>query len=135
MSTYSFFDHYIERLKQIRTLSSPSLSGIEEASDYNKRLRENFVRIGQLAAENRAILDEFLFPLLSRDEALTKEETSEIDSFAEKLVAAENAENLDLPIAAIVSERLLHDSLKKGQILLRLRWMDAYISVCYALMN
>ena len=56
MSTYSFFDHYIERLKQIRTLSSPSLSGIEEASDYNKRLRENFVRIGQLAAENRAIL-------------------------------------------------------------------------------
>ena len=135
MSTYSLFDQYIERLKQIRSLSSPSLSGIEVASEYNKRLRDNFVRIGQLAAENRAILDEFLFPLLYKDKALTEEETSEIDSFEEKLVAAENAENLDLPIAAIVSERLLHDSLKKGQMLPRLRWMDAYISVCYALMN
>jgi len=135
MSTDSFFDQYIERLKQIRSLSSPSLSGIVEASDYNKRLRENFVRIGQLAAENRAILDEFLFPLLNGDKALTEEEASEIDSFEEKLVTAENAENLDLPIAAIVSERLLQDSLKKGQMLPRLRWMDAYISVCYALMN
>ena len=112
MSTYSFYDQYVERLIQIRSLSSPSLNGIEEASEYNKRLRDNFVRIGQLAAENRAILDEYLFPLLNRDNELTEEETSEIDSFEEKLVTAENAESLDLPIAAIVSERLLHDSSK-----------------------
>ena len=135
MNTYSLYDQYIERLKQIRSLSSPSLSGIGEASEYNKRLRDNFIRIGQLAAENRAILDEFLFPLLNSDKGLTEKETSEIDSFEEKLVTAENAENLDLPIAEIVSERLLHDSLKKGQLLSRLRWMDASISVCYALMN
>ena len=135
MSTYSFYDQYVERLIQIRSLSSPSLNGIDKGSEYNKRLRDNFVRIGQLAAENRAILDEYLFPLLNRDNELTEEETSEIDSFEEKLVTAENAESLDLPIAAIVSERLLHDSSKKGQMLPKLRWMDAYISVCYALMN
>ena len=135
MNTYSLYDQYIERLKQIRSLSSPSLSGIGEASEYNKRLRDNFIRIGQLAAENRALLDEFLFPLLNSDKGLTEEEASEIDSFEEKLVTAENAENLDLPIAEIVSERLLHDSLKKRQLLPRLRWMDASISVCYALMN
>lgn len=135
MSTNSLFDQYIERLKQIRTLSSPSLNGIDEASDYNKRLRDNFIRIGQLAAENRAVLDEFLFPLLNTDKELTEEEEAEIDSFEEKLLTAENAENLDLPIAAIVSERLLHDSLEKGKMLPKLRWMDAYISACYALMN
>ena len=135
MSTSSMYDLYVERLKQIRSLSSPSLSGIGEASEYNRRLRENFIRIGQLASENRAILDEFLFPLLNRDGELTEQESSEIVSFEEQLVTAENAENLDLPIAAIVSDRLLRDTLKKGQLLPRLRWMDASISVCYALMN
>ena len=135
MSAYSLYDQYIERLKQIRSLSSPSLNGIDDASEYNQRLRENYIRIGQLAAENRAILDDYLFPLLNRDSELTEEETSDIDSFEEQLLTAENAENLDLPMAAIVSERLLHDSAKKGDMLPRLRWMDAYISVCYALMN
>ena len=55
---------YIERMTEIRTLSSPSLDGIESADDYGRRLRENFVRIGKLAGKNRELLEEELFLLL-----------------------------------------------------------------------
>ena len=135
MSTYTSFESYIERLRQIRTLSTPSLDGIEDASAYNKRLRENFIQIGRLAAENRALLENSLFPKLKAEEQLTQEEIEDFSAFEEKLLVAENAENLDLPIAAILSERLLQDADEKGELLSKLRRMDSQISVCYTMMN
>ena len=47
---------YIERMTEIRTLSTPSLEGIEDADAYGRVLRENFVRIGKLAGKNRELL-------------------------------------------------------------------------------
>ena len=67
MDSVSGFDQYIERLNQIRALSSPSLDGVEDAKTYSRRLRENFVQIGRLAAENRPFLEEQLYPLLKLD--------------------------------------------------------------------
>jgi len=135
MSTSSSFEQYIEIMRQIRGLSTPSLDGIEDASAYNRRLRENFLRIGHLAAENRAFLEESLFPLLKSDAELTDQEVEDFSALEEHLLVAENAENLDLPIAGILSERLLQDANRKGELLEILRRMDSLISVCYALMN
>lgn len=135
MNNYTSFEQYVERLRQIRSLSTPSLDGIENASGYNQRLRENFLLIGTLAAENRSFLDGALFPLLKANGELTEEEVAEISSFEEKLLIAENAENLDLPIAAILSEKLLQDADCKGDLLSTLRRMDSQISVCYTMMN
>jgi len=49
-------EKYIDNLKQIRALSSPSLNGIFDETGYSRQLSENFVRIGHLAEENRDIL-------------------------------------------------------------------------------
>ncbi len=135
MNAFSIFDKYVERLNEIRVLSSPSLDGIDGADSYSRRLRENFVRIGRLAAENRVFLEEQLFPIFREDRKLTEEEVHEISSFEDKLLDAGNAENLDLPIAFILSERLLKDAMSKEDLLQRLRRMDMQISVCYTMMN
>ena len=135
MDHSSGFDEYIERLNQIRTLSSPSLDGIKNADTYSRRLRENFVKIGRLAAENRPFLEEELFPLFKSDRELSKEEVRKISDFEEKLLDAENAENIDLAIAYLLSDRLLRDAMGKDGVLPKLRRMDMQISVCYTMMN
>lgn len=135
MDASSEFDEYIERLNEIRALSTPSLDGIDDADKYSIRLRDNFVRIGNLAMENRTLLKERLFPLLKTERLLTEEEVLKISSFEENLLDAQNAENIDLPIAYILSERLFRDSMSKEDLLSKLRRMDMQISVCYTMMN
>ena len=56
---------YVERMTEIRTLSTPSLEGIEDADAYGRILQENFVRIGKLASKNRDLLEQYLYPLLN----------------------------------------------------------------------
>ncbi len=135
MNSFSGYDNYIDRLNTIRVLSSPSLDGIDNADAYSTQLRENFVQIGHLAEENRSLLNERLFPLLKENKALTEKEIEEISSLEEKLLDAENAENLDLPIAFIISDQLLQDAMSKDDLLLKLRQMDMQISACYTMMN
>lgn len=128
-------EKYIDNLKQIRALSSPSLNGIFDETGYSRQLSENFVRIGHLAEENREILEEYLFPICRSDKALDEAELKLLTYFEEQLLDAVNAENLDIPIVYIVSERLLNDALSKGDILQSIRRMDMQISTCYTLMN
>jgi HD-GYP domain-containing protein (c-di-GMP phosphodiesterase class II) len=135
MDSFSGYDNYIERLNRIRALSSPSLDGIDNADAYSIQLRENFVQIGHLAEENRTLLNEQLFPLLKKDKKLTEDEIREISAFEEKLLDAENAENLDLPIAFILSEQLMDSAMSKEEMLPKLRHMDKQISACYTMMN
>ena len=135
MDSVSGFDQYIERLNQIRALSSPSLDGVEDAKTYSRRLRENFVQIGRLAAENRPFLEEQLYPLLKLDRKLTDEEEKEISDLEEKLLDVQDAENYDLTIAFLLSDRLFQDAVAQTHVLPKLRRMDALISVCYTMMN
>ena len=81
------------------------------------------------------MLEEQLFPLLKRKGQLSEEEVEKLSLFEEKLLDAEDAENLDLPIAAILSERLFQDAMAKGDLLPKLRRMDQQLSVCYTMMN
>ena len=129
------FDIYIKNMDRIRQLSTPSLEGVKDSSSYSKLLRENFVRIGVLAVENRTILDKELFPLINSDRLLTEEEIESLTVFVEKLIDAENAENLDLPLAFLLSERLVKDAEAKGDISSKVRCMDMHVSTCYTMMN
>lgn len=126
---------YIERMTEIRTLSTPSLEGIEDADAYGRVLRENFVRIGKLAGKNRELLENDLYPLLNFDGVLTKEETEAMNSFSEELLDAEELENMDLPITAMVAERLLQNARTKGDFSELIRQMDTQMSILYALTN
>lgn len=129
------FNQYIESMTEIRALSTPSFDGLENAGDYSKRLRENFARIGILAAKNREFLNTALFPLLRSDEALSKEEEEEMDSFCEKLLNASELENLDPAIISMVADRLLSNAQRKGELLSQIHYMDVWMSTLYALMN
>ena len=126
---------YIERTAEIRSLSSPSLTDIDNADDYARRLRENFERIGELAALNRSFLDTVLFPLIRSNEPLKKEEIREIIDFGDLLVDARSAESIDLPIVSILLERLLSEADENGDIPGIIRRMDARIGTLYGLMN
>lgn len=107
-------DNYIHRMSDIRTLSSPQINEIDNAGDYSDRLRDNFRRIGVLAAENRKTLDEIIFPLAESDDPLTEEEIKIINEFNEDLVDTMSVENLDSAIMSILSDRLVKDASLKN---------------------
>ena len=86
MINYSQFDKYIQRLIRIRTLSTPSIEGIRDADEYGRLLRANFIQVGQLATENRAFLEETLFPLILTDDVMSDEETGEVSRFLDQLL-------------------------------------------------
>ena len=48
---------YVENMKKIREFSTPDMNVIENEDDYSRILIENFSRIGELAAENRKMID------------------------------------------------------------------------------
>ncbi len=133
------FHQYTERMMQIRLLSSPLIQKDDTASDYSRRLRNNFRRIGQLASINRKMLDEDLYPLLESSGPIDDNLTAELEELAETLLtvagASDDFENLDLPITSLISERLLNDAVEKKDICNRIRMMDAELNACYSMMN
>ena len=72
------YQEYVKRMAQVRYLSTPSLDGIPDADGYSKRLRDNFVVIGQLAAQNRTFLQELLFPLIKEKHPLSSDQAEEL---------------------------------------------------------
>ena len=73
-------ESYVKNTAQIRFLSSPKLSDVEDASGYRALLRENFVKIGELAKENREILDTLVYPVLLAEEGIPDEKLKEMGS-------------------------------------------------------
>ncbi len=133
------FKEYTERMTLIRRLSSPAIHSDDNVFAYSNRLRGNFQRIGELAAINRKMLDEELYPLLRSAGTLDDDLSEELEGFAEALLSIaseeEEFENLDLPITSLISERLLLDAEKKMDICKRIRMMDAELNACYSMMN
>ena len=125
---------YIERLEKIRRLSSPSLEGIGDAGLYSDLLRQNFTRIGQLSAENRAFLDAELFPVLFSRRPLTEGQAEDLIALSEALLSATSVENLDLPIVSLISDRLLKDAAAHDDDAATIRRLDMRMDACYALM-
>ena len=128
------YEEYISRMEEIRRLSSPLLDDISDADEYSVLLRENFTRIGQLAALNRQFLDSVLFPLIE-SESLDEDLTENLMDFTDQMICAENMENIDLPMGSIVSGRLLEEANKKGDLIEKLAVYDILIGILYELMN
>ncbi|MBQ8305050.1 MAG: HD domain-containing protein [Blautia sp.] len=135
ISRETFYNDYVERMKEIRRLSAPSLEGIVSADEYSDRLRQSFIRIGKLAAENRAFLDEVLEPILGSGRPLTQNETRVLNSFNASLFSASEVENIDLPTVSKVSMCLLSDSKRKEDPASYMQNLDTRMDVCYALMT
>ena len=129
------YKEYVDRMSEIRRLSTPSLNEIEVADDYRERLRDNFVRIGELADLNRKFLDAVFYPIIKSEDLLGSESVGEMEEFGEQLVSAETGESLDLPIMSLLAERLFKDAEKKGDMSDRIRQADSLMVTCYELMN
>ena len=92
MDKKNLFEIYVEHMAEIRRLSTPSIEGISSPEDYSLRLRRNFARIGELAVENRTLLDEEVFPRLNSEDLLSPEQITQMNDFGSNLVDAENVE-------------------------------------------
>ncbi len=129
------FKKYISRMALVRRLSTPSLEGIPDADSYSDRLKDNFVKIGTLAEENRSFLNKDFFPVIQKEDLLTEDETKQLAGFGSSLIDADTAENLDLPILSVLSERLLNDARSKEDLNTLIRRLDVRYDTCYALMS
>ena len=123
------FDAFVKRMAKIRELSSPELYDFDGADDYCNRLRNNFETIGMLAGENRKMLDEVLYPLLEPDRELTDELVEEMGKFGQNLLNlagdVTDFENLDLPIMALVAEKLASHAISTGNLEEQICRMDS----------
>lgn len=133
--TVKLYLEYIHRTEEIRELFTPPLDDICNADDYEKRLRENFGRIGELAAMNRDFLDIVILPIISAGGPLDQETISVMSDFAEALVNSRCTESLDLPVMYSISDRLLTEAEESGDIYRKIRAMDMRMESLYGLMN
>ena len=109
------FVDYVERMKQVRSLSTPSLDSISTANDYSRVLLENFKRIGLLAKENREVVEKELLPLLNSKERLSEEEIQELNELNEYLFDMASKEEIDQHIADLINERLFKEELSSAE--------------------
>ena len=133
------FQQYTERMSSIRKLSSPGIRSWDDAVRYSNRLLGNFREIGELASINRQMLDETLYPLLNSEETLDPLIAEELEALEDSLInvagATEEYESLDIPLASMISERLLKETEKSGNLPERIRKMDEQMEICYSIMN
>ncbi len=103
------FDEYIKRMQEIRLLSKPDLRKIGDPAQYSKTLVRNFEQIGSLAADNRAVIDAYVNPVLSGRAELDPGTREMLEQFNELLMDfKENFEETDAHLAEVLND-LLYD--------------------------
>lgn len=107
------FVSYVERMKKVRLLSTPSLQDIHMADDYSRLLLSNFKKIGEYAGENREMLDEILFPLLHKEKLLTEEETAGLNELNQLLADGAQATEIDIHLSELISDFLTREEEKR----------------------
>ncbi|MCR5097480.1 MAG: HD domain-containing protein [Lachnospiraceae bacterium] len=124
-------DAFVQRTLTIRKLSSPDILMAENANDYGAMLKKNFLSIGDIAADNRAMLDRYIMPILESDELLDDDVMEDLNSFLHFLLNPWPEEELDLTLLFLLSRRLLDDAVKKDNPDLIIRHCGAHINACY----
>lgn len=109
------FLQYVRRMKEIRLLSTPDLSTIENENDYSKILVQNFSKIGQLAAENRNIINKYALPLFEKP-FLSETEVKLLKLFCDLLLDSETFDEVDLHLCALINDTLLKSELDNKSI-------------------
>ena len=126
---------YIQNTRLIRTLSRPDPGKLDSESAYSEILRANFIRIGEIAQENRAILSDVLEPLLKADRLPPGDVLEELNLFSENLLNASSIQSLDIPLSHMISTRLFELSLKEDDPEKILLQADFAITSSYAMIN
>ena len=109
------FLQYVRRMKEIRLLSTPDLSTIENENDYSKILVQNFSKIGQLAAENRNIINKYALPLFEKP-FLSETEVKLLKLFCDLLLDSETFDEVDLHLCELINDTLLKSELDNKSI-------------------
>lgn len=109
------FLQYVRRMKEIRLLSTPDLSAIENENDYSKILVQNFSKIGQLAAENRNIINKYALPLFEKP-FLSETEVKLLKLFCDLLLDSETFDEVDLHLCELINDTLLKNELDNKSI-------------------
>ncbi len=128
-------DQYIRNTREIRNLSRPDPAKLDSDAAYSEVLRTNFIRIGEIAQENRAILSDVLDPVLDAGELPSTDLLEELNHFTENLLNANNVESLDIPLSHKVSSRLFEYALKGDDPERKLIQADYVITSSYAMIN
>ena len=118
---------YVERMIQIRSLSSPEVLGISNAEAYSAVLLENFKNIGVMAEKNRELINDIINQILSSGEPLDPKVIKAVEKLNEELLDASEVEMIDLPLATLLTDRLLQDADMKEDIDYRIKMLDKEI--------
>ena len=129
------FEHYVELTLRIRQLSSPLISEIKNAKEYRETLIRNFREIGEMSQEKNRILEEEILPLLRCQRKLKKGEIQDLKTLYGKVFNAYRMENLDIPLAFGIANRLLFDADKKKVEKDIITALDAKVEISYAAMH
>lgn len=126
---------YVKNTGALRYLSTPSLQTIDSPWEYEKVLRENFRKIGEIAEENRAILSEVLLPILEDGHELNEQEIQALYELCNQLIYGEEMENLDIPLGNMISAALWKRVQNSDDIEFVLQVADLHATTCYLMMN
>ncbi|MBR6849394.1 MAG: HD domain-containing protein, partial [Lachnospiraceae bacterium] len=122
-------------IDRVRKLSVPSITEMEDASEYAVLLNQHFREIGALAAENRQMLEKTLYPLLKSRRQLDQEEVDALEVFYDQLMHASEYIDLDMSLLYLVSRKLFSDAVSKGDSSGIIRQGDRHIMSCYTQLN
>lgn len=126
---------YIEKKKEILELSSLQLEGIENDEDYRLALLRSFEKIKDLAKLNNEILDNYFYPIVNKEDALTLEEIELLREFTSMLVNTTSMESVDIPLIQIQTERVLEEAENSNDIYLKILALDNVVISSYMMLN
>ena len=127
------FESYRRHMIRIRRLSALQLDNITGTDAYRSALADNFRKIGDLARENRQVMDNVIMPILNSKDRLKGSTVRQLYSFNERLMDAWTHENIDLPVMSLLSARMMDDAYASHDDAYIIRQLDQEIIACNAM--
>ena len=109
------FESYVDRMMQIRSLATPTLDEVRIPDDYSHVLKINFQHIGEMAAENRKFIADYIQPVLKSEEPLSLETRDEIEYLNKLLVNDKTMGEIDIHLSQRLISRLFRDEISSGE--------------------
>ena len=112
----TIFQDYVRRMKEIRLLSTPDMEEITDSEEYSRVLSQNLTRIGELATENRKVIDTYVNPALFGEKKLTEDERTQLVEFAELLLEDDSFKEVDQHLSETLSDFLFMSDIGAGEV-------------------